>query len=51
MSKVIKMYIAEMVRSAKIIDRQLKRERSEESRAEMERELESIIADIALYLM
>ncbi len=40
-----------MVRSAKIIDRQLKRERSEESRAEMERELESIIADIALYLM
>lgn len=40
-----------MVRSAKIIDRQLKRERSEASRAKMERELESIIADIALYLM
>ncbi|MBR3783621.1 MAG: hypothetical protein IKJ78_04050 [Bacteroidales bacterium] len=51
MSKLVKMYIAEMVRSAKVINKQLKRERSEESRAEMQRELDSIIADIALYLM
>lgn len=51
MSKLVKMYIAEMVRSARVINKQLKRERSEENRAELERELESIIADIAIYLM
>lgn len=51
MSKLVKMYIAEMVRSARVISRQMKLERNEENRAEMERELESIIADIAQYLM
>lgn len=51
MSKLVKKYVAEMVRSAKAINKQMQQERSEETRAELERELDGIIATIALYLM
>lgn len=51
MSKLVKKYVAEMVRSARVINKQLQRESCEENRAALERELDDIVATIAIYLI
>lgn len=48
MSKLVKKYVADMVKSAKSIIAEM--ERTESRREELQRELESIIEGIAMYL-